>query len=264
MRNVLRVALSRECSWIEQAAVPRILRGIDVLVFPELVDGGYAALARGRGRHTLGDALYRSFAALTRTGVPVCIAGSWLLRTPQEGVTNASLVFRRGRCIYRYDKIHLFRAGGDTCYFSPGRTTGTFSLTAGRHRLRAGVVLCYDLRFPELIRAMALRGMRVLFVPARWPAVRDLAWRTLLRARAIENQIFVIGCNGPGREGGHSYVFGPLGEELFSSEGTGRRRIWEVRLPLQRLEQSRRLHDNLQDAIVLRSTAVRALLPRAR
>jgi omega-amidase len=264
MSNVVRVALSGGCSWVSRGAVPPVLKGADVLVFPELVDGGYAALARGEGRHTFGDALHRSFAALTSTGVPVCIAGSVLLKARGGDATNTCLVYRRGHCIHRYDKIHLFRAGGDTRYFSPGRTLGTFSLPAGRHRLRAGVVLCYDLRFPELIRAMARQGMRVLFVPARWPMVRDLAWRTLLRARAIENQIFVVGCNGPGREGGHSYVFGPLGEELFSSKGKGRQMIWKVDLPLRRLEESRRLHSNLRDAVLLRSTAIPALLPKAR
>jgi omega-amidase len=256
MKGVLRIGLSRDCRWVLRGRIPRALKGCDVVIFPELVDGGYAALARGKGRHTLGDALQRSFARLTRRGVPVCVAGSVLLKRRGGNATNASLVYHRGRLIHCYDKIHLFRPAGDARYFSPGRRIGTFLLPRGPRRLRAGVILCYDLRFPELSRAMARQGMQILIVPARWPAARDLAWRTLLRARAIENQIFVVGCNGPGAEGGPSYVFDPLGGELFSTKGKNRKAFWSVSLPLQRLEESRRFHDNLRDAVVLRSATI--------
>jgi predicted amidohydrolase len=106
--------------------------------------------------------------------------------------TNTSIVFAHGRLIHRYDKIHLFHPTGDHRYFSTGSRVKTFRLGGG---LRAGIVICYDLRFPEITRALALQGMRLLLVPSRWPSIRDRAWKTLLRARAIENQIFVIGCN---------------------------------------------------------------------
>jgi len=256
MKDVIRVGLSRECRWVISGRIPRGLKGCHLVVFPELVDGGYSALARGAGGHMPGDTLQRSFARLTRSGIPFCIAGSVLLKTRRGRPTNTSLVFHRGRLIHRYDKIHLFRPAGDDQYFSPGRRIGTFPFPPGGRGFRAGVILCYDLRFPELIRAMAAQGMRILFVPARWPALRDLAWRTLLRARAIENQIYVVGCNGPGAEGGHSYVFGPLGEELFSTRGKKRQGEWRVALPLRRLKESRRFHDNLRDAVVLRSATI--------
>jgi omega-amidase len=255
MKSAVRVGFARQCGWVPLGIIPRELRGSDVVVFPELVDGGYAALARGAGRHRLGDGLLASFARLTRRGGLACVAGSVLLQSGRGG-TNTSCVFRGGRLIHRYDKIHLFRPTGDTRYFRPGRRIGTFPLPGSRQRLRAGVILCYDLRFPELVRAMALQGLDVLFVPARWPRKRDLAWRTLLRARAIENQIFVVGCNGPGAEGGYSYVFGPLGEELFSSRGKTRQPFWSVRLPVRRLEESRGLHNNLRDALLLRRMTI--------
>jgi predicted amidohydrolase len=249
--SMVRVGLARRCGWVLRGEIPRILRGCDVVLFPELVDGGYAALRRGAGHHRQGDRLLTSFARLTRRGGPACVAGSVLLEGT-GGPTNTSCVFHRGRLVYRYDKIHLFRPAGDTRYFHRGDRIGTFRFPISPGGLRAGVILCYDLRFPELVRAMALRGLDVLFVPARWPRKRDLAWRALLRARAIENQIFVVGCNAPGREGGYSYVFGPLGEELFSSRGKAGRAYWSVRLPLGRLAESRRLHDNLRDAVLLK------------
>ncbi len=244
--------MSRECRRVARGGVPGAPRACDVLIFPELVDGGYAALARGEGRHREGDAFTRSFADLSRRGNLVCIAGSSHLSGAAGRATNTSLVYSGGRRVHRYDKIHLFRPAGDVRFFSGGRSIGTFLLRSGRPRLRAGVVLCYDLRFPELIREMARRGMRILFVPARWPAVRDRAWHTLLRARAIENQIFVVGCNAAGREGGESYVFDPLGRELFSTRGKRNRRVWRVVLPLRRLEEARRHHDNLREAVLLR------------
>ncbi len=263
MKDFLRLGLSRECRWVVRGVAPRALRGCDVVMFPELVDGGYAALARGEGRHVAGDALARSFARLSRSDVSLCVAGSALLENPSGSATNTAFVYRQGRRIHRYDKIHLFRPAGDARLFSPGRRIGTFLFRAGGRRLRGGVVLCYDLRFPELIRAMACGGMRILFVPARWPAVREESWRTLLRARAIENQIFVAGCNGPAPEGGNSYVFDPLGEELFTTKGKEERTAWSVLLPLRALETSRRLHDNLRDAVVLRSTVIPPTLREA-
>jgi predicted amidohydrolase len=162
--------------------------------------------------------------------------------------------------IHRYDKIHLFHPTGDHHYFSRGSTFGAFRGVRG---LRTGVIVCYDLRFPEIIRAMALQGMRLLLVPARWPSVRDRIWRTLLRARAIENQIFVVGCNARGEEGGASYAFDPLGEEIFSSRQARRRDVTLLTLSPGSLAAARRHHDNLKEALVLKSSRIpHSLSPR--
>jgi predicted amidohydrolase len=171
-------------------------------------------------------------------------------------MTNSALVFSRGRKIHRYDKIHLFRPCNDHIYFAAGRTTETFVFrTADGARVRAGVEICFDLRFPELARMMALQGMVILFVPARWPKKRDDAWRTLLKARAIENQIFVVGCNAVGEEGGNSYVFDPSGEELLSTSGDPGVPSHTVEIDLGRIAHARRLHRNLEEAVLLRRLA---------
>ena len=65
---------------------------------------------------------------------------------------------------------------------------------------RLGVLVCYDLRFPELARYYFHSGVEVLVVPGQWPESRGQHWRTLLRARAIENEVFVVGCNRTGQE----------------------------------------------------------------
>lgn len=135
------------------------LKRADLLVLPELADGGYAALAGGVSPHIPTDDYFKGFAALTRQHDVCCVAGSSFVAGPSGRWTNSSLVYHHGRLVHRYDKVHLFKPTGDTKYFSPGKTYGTFAVTLRGHRLRAGVIICYDLRFPELIRAMAKEGM---------------------------------------------------------------------------------------------------------
>lgn len=114
-----------------------------------------------------------------------------------------------------YDKAHLFPLLDEHLLFSPGDHPLLFEL----YGITAATAICYDIRFPEFIRSLALAGADLLFVPAQWPIPRIDHWTTLLRARAIENQIFVIGCNrcgwgGGDQYGGHSTVVGPDGNIL--------------------------------------------------
>jgi predicted amidohydrolase len=208
---------------------------------------------RGGGCHVLGDETVGLFRKLTTGRHLTCVAGSVILKDRAGVPKNSSLVFARGRLIHRYDKIHLFRPAGDHRYFRPGQRIATFRLTLASGSVRVGVILCYDLRFPELVRAMASDGMRLLLVPARWPFVRDGAWRTLLRARAIENQIFVVGCNSSGKEGGFSYIYDPTGTEVYSTRRIKSRDIHVVPLDLGCLEDARRHHNNLSEAVLLSS-----------
>jgi omega-amidase len=226
-------------------------REVDVLVFPELMDGGYAAVKRGEGRHSLDDGLVAAMRDASRGG-PCIIGGSMMLAAGGGRHTNTSLVFSGGRVVHRYDKIHLFRPGNDHAYFTAGRSVETFPLAVRGTRLRAGVVICYDLRFPELTRVLAQDGAQLIVVPARWPLVRDLAWSTLLRARAIENQAFVAGCNAGGEEGGRSYVFGPSGEQLLAVDQDDTAAVAAVALDTDMIAVAHRFHDNIREALLLR------------
>ena len=85
--------------------------------------------------------------------------------------------------------------------------------------VKCGLIICYDLRFPELTRSLALQDIELLFVPAEWPGIRREHWQTLNRARAIENQIFLACCNGCGTAGetvygGSSAIYDPWGTIL--------------------------------------------------
>lgn len=232
---------------------PASFTGPQLILFPEIAFGGYARLAQGPVSTHESREQVEAFRTLsTATGATV-VGGSLPLPARRGKWTNSSLVFSGGRRIHRYDKIHLFRPCNDHVYFSPGRSARTFAFRGpGGERIRAGVVICFDLRFPELARLLALQGMQILLVPARWPRTRDDAWRTLLKARAIENQIFVAGCNASGEEGGWSYVFDPAGEELLATGKDPAQTIHTVSLDFARIAQARMLHRNIDEAILLR------------
>lgn len=131
-------------------------------------------------------------------------------------VYNTAFVFdRKGECIATYDKTHLFTPMGEDGYYTAGDSLCRFTLDG----VRCGMIICYDLRFPELVRTLALAGLDVLFVVSQWPKARTFHLRTLTTARAIENQMFVVCCNSCGTAGdtvfgGNSAVINPLGETL--------------------------------------------------
>ena len=115
-----------------------------------------------------------------------------------------------------YRKIHLFRLMAEEQFLAPGPEAVTVDLPWGR----VGLAICYDLRFPELFRRYALAGAKLILLPAEWPHPRRTHWRTLLRARAIENQMFVAGCNRVGSSKGSDFfgasaLIDPWGEALI-------------------------------------------------
>ena len=234
-----------------RTAERRRLRGADLLVLPELFDGGYRALRAGGSPVTAHTPHVRFLRELSSTERLTCVAGSAMLRR-RGATTNTTLVFARGRTVASYDKIHLFRPAGDHRFFVRGTRPVTFLLRAGRRRIRVGLMLCFDLRFPELARELVRRGSEILVVPARWPRMRNEAWKTLLRARAIENQVFVIGCNAAGREGGPSYVFGPDGRMLLAMVSRKAGGLKRCSCDLADIGRVRRLFDARREAVLLR------------
>ena len=161
------------------------------------------------------------------------VAGSIAERRPgHERVSNTSVhVGPDGELRARYRKIHMFdvEVGGveyrESEHSEPASEI-TLSETAEGTPL--GLTVCYDLRFPELYRILALRGARIVTVPANFTRVTGEAhWEVLLRARAIENQVFVIAPgqgNRPGPEGdsyGNSMIVDPWGEVLARAPREG-------------------------------------------
>ncbi|WP_192896575.1 carbon-nitrogen family hydrolase [Cohnella sp. AR92] len=192
----------------------------DVILVPEMWNTGYA-LERIRELADPAGVRTRAFVSefAKRHGVNV-IAGS-IAELREDGggerpktVTNTVYGFdRHGDEIAEYSKIHLFKLMDEHLHLEAGEKPGRFTLEG----CPAGVMICYDIRFPELARKLALDGAKVLFVPAEWPHPRLHHWRTLLQARAIENQMYVVACNRTGVSGttrffGHSMIVDPWGE----------------------------------------------------
>ena len=132
-----------------------------------------------------------------------------------EKVFNTVHLIDNGRLAGVYRKLHLFSLLGEDKAFDGGDSWLLAETSIGT----VGVMICYDLRFPELSRRLAVEGAQVVCVPAQWPKPRQEHWRTLLRARAIENQLFVVACNACGPIGkldffGMSMIIDPKGEVL--------------------------------------------------
>jgi predicted amidohydrolase len=150
-----------------------------------------------------------------------------------ERVGNVSIAFGRdGGIVAAYTKIHLFdvEVGGISYRESDGTAPGDEPVLATLEGLPVGLTVCYDLRFPELYRELGRRGALVLSVPANFTLLTGLAhWEPLLRARAIENQAFVLAAGQHGKPGGgskpsfgHSMIIDPWGTVIAQAgEGDG-------------------------------------------
>lgn len=147
------------------------------------------------------------------------IAGS-LPETDGRNIFNTLYVIDKdGTRTGAYRKIHLFSPTGEDRFFAAGSRAVVCDTSVGK----LGLMICYDLRFPELCRTLALQGATTVVVSAQWPNVRIQHWEVLLQARAIENQLFVVASNRCGKDpsieyGGSSAVVSPLGNVVSCSE----------------------------------------------
>ncbi|WP_392424981.1 carbon-nitrogen family hydrolase [Barrientosiimonas humi] len=200
-------------------------RGHDLVVLPELWSAGgfdYRSWEE-RAQQVDGDVVQRMAQAAREIGAMVH-AGSIVERpgdeTGPEGkeLWNTSVVLdASGERVATYRKIHRFGfGGGEPKLMEAGEDVVLLDLPDGS---RGALSTCYDLRFPELYRAQIDQGATVFVIPAAWPMARVEHWRLLLRARALEDQCVVVGCNTAGTHagtemGGHSAVVSPTGEVL--------------------------------------------------
>ena len=125
------------------------------------------------------------------------------------------IIDKDGTVAGQYRKIHLFSLIYEDKAFTPGNRAIVCNTSCGR----IGVMICFDLRFPEVCRTLAIQGARIVLISAQWPQSRILHWDALLRARAIENQLFIVASNRVGNDGdlifnGHSQIISPDGAIL--------------------------------------------------
>ncbi|WP_026960811.1 carbon-nitrogen family hydrolase [Alicyclobacillus herbarius] len=221
--------------------------GADVAVLPEMWTSGYDFGRLEEHAETLtGPTRARMAEAARRLGLWV-VAGSWPVRGP-EGVANTSCTFApNGQLVHVYRKVHLIGLMAEDRYLVPGQAANTFTLAGNE----AAVMICYDLRFPELARRFALSGAKVIFIPAEWPVQRAAHWRALCTARAIEDQAYVVAVNMSGwndqdRFAGGSLVVDPWGEMVV--EGGEEPGILYADIDLTKVEEVRSAMSVLRDA----------------
>lgn len=197
--------------------IERIVRDkIDVIVLPELWSCGFNYRILDEAVGMTPDIL-ATVSSLAQEH-NVTIIGSLPEKKIKNIYNTAFVTDPNGKIISKYQKIHLFPPLKEDKHFAPGRVASVFTING----VTFGTAICFDIRFPELIRKLADQGMEVLVVCAQWPKIRYHQWITLLKARAIENQIFVVAVNRCGTQCGteflgHSVIVNPYGEAVYEA-----------------------------------------------
>lgn len=237
--------VAQALSMVEEAASA----GAEVVVLPELFNG-YGDLAQvvAEAEPIPGPTTERMGACAKQHGIWL-LAGSVCEQSNQPGRGyNTSLLFSpEGTPVAQYRKLHLFDAnvpGNVSVCESQHMLPGDGVVVLGTELATFGLAICYDLRFPELFRQMSRRGMDVLLFPSAFTAAtgRD-HWHVLVRARAIENQCYVVAANQCGKHTerqssyGHSLIVDPWGRIL--AEGGDEETIIFARLDGIRLKSTR-------------------------
>lgn len=178
----------------------------------------------------------------------ILLIGGSIPETEDGKIYNTCFVLDKiGEVIARHRKVHLFDVDipgmrfAESATFSPGSDVTVFDTEFGR----MGAAVCYDVRFPELHRAMAVRGAEVVFLPAQFNlATGPKHWELALRSRAVDNELYFIGASAARYEGfnyecwGHSTVIDPYGDVVATCDET--EQIVYADIDLNRVDEVRR------------------------
>ena len=222
------------------------LRGnTEVVVLPEMFSTGFSMNTR-----TLAETMDGETAEWMKrmsSENKVIVTGSMIIEEDKKFYNRLIWIMPNGEYGY-YDKRHLFAYSEEDKYFSPGNKRLIASVKGWKINLQ----VCYDLRFPVWARQTSEAEYDVLIYVANWPERRSHAWKTLLCARAIENQCYVVGVNRVGTDGngiyysGNSLVIDPLGEVLYHM--ADEEDVFTVTLQKERLNEVRTKFPFLKDA----------------
>ncbi|MBR1857897.1 MAG: carbon-nitrogen family hydrolase [Selenomonadaceae bacterium] len=186
------------------------IKSTDVVVLPELWSTGFYPKPVKDFADKCG---YRTCNFLSELAIKnnINIIGGTVIVEDDGNFYNRCFTFnRQGKIIAVYDKIHLFSMSKENNVFKAGHELPIFEIDG----IKTSVVVCYDIRFPELIREAALSDIEILFIPAAWPLKRLDHWQILTKSRAIENQIFVVAAN----SAGYSSIIDPSGTILIEAK----------------------------------------------
>lgn len=222
-----------------RAAVKKVAgHNVDVVVFPEMWNTGYALSQLGKLADDGGQHTQQLLTELARQYDVNIVGGSVATERASKFYNTSYVVDRLGQVVGEYDKVHLFGLMKEDQYLTAGNRENYFRLAG----VPSASFICYDLRFPEWIRTVARHGASILYFSAEWPASRIPQWKLMLRARAVENQAFVVAVNRVGTDpdnefNGHSVVVDPLGKVIVDAD-EGEKIVY-AELDLGQLQQVR-------------------------
>ena len=186
-----------------------------LLVLPEVWTTGYSLGHLAEEAESETSPVIAELQKIAKENSCAILAGSVPMHHDGKIYNTSVAIAKNGALVNKYDKVHLFGLFNEEQFFAPGNNFQAYDLDG----LCCGSTICYDLRFPELFRHLALQGAKIIFCPAEWPEARGDIWRLLAQARAAENHTFVVAVNCAGSfKGapfyGHSMVVAPSGKIL--------------------------------------------------
>jgi len=214
-------AVQSNCEKFSQFAAQASQLGAEIIIFPEMSDTGYLLSSLEQDAGTWPGYAYNAASVAAKDNQINLICG--ISERAGDTIFNSLACFNSaGELIGSYRKTHLFTPDpvNEDLFCRAGDKLALVEIAG----LKWGLSICYDLRFPELYRALSIRGADILLNCAAWPAARSTHWDCLARARAIENQCFFVGVDRVGKDGklkmnGASQVVSPTGE-ILAQAGT--------------------------------------------
>ncbi|MCK9211554.1 MAG: hypothetical protein M0P61_12020 [Ignavibacteriaceae bacterium] len=208
----------------------------DLLIFPEMTLTGFSMDAAQLCEAIDGDTVsfFKKFALVYQTD----IIGGFIQEENRKFYNSLVHIDYFGELVKEYNKVHPFSLAGEHKFYSAGDSPEITKMKDWK----IGLSICYDLRFPELFRMYAKERVHLIINIANWPDTRINQWRALLKARAIENQCYVIGVNRVGSDpkanyDGYSSLFDPMGEELLAVENV--EGFYSVEIEIDKVEKTR-------------------------
>lgn len=225
MSNLVITLIQTNLFWEDKAAnlqmltekINAVTGQTDLVLLPEMFSTGFSMKPKILGETMLGETM--QWMEKISAEKKVVITGSLIIKEKNNYYNRLIWMLPNGRYSY-YDKRHLFAYGKENEHYK----AGTKRLLVEINDWKINLQVCYDLRFPVWARQDGVTEYDVLVYLANWPAQRIDAWKSLLVARAIENQCFVVAVNRVGNDGndifhnGCSMVIDPLGEILYQRE----------------------------------------------
>lgn len=188
---------------------------VELIIFPEMTLTGFTMRSEKKAEGIRGDS-FRFFSAIAKEKSSNIFAG--IIERRNTRIYNTLVHIKPdGNLVKLYRKIHPFSYSGEDKYYSAGVRPAMSKI----RKWKIGLSICYDLRFPELYRKYGKKKCQLMVSIANWPDTRIENWKVLLKARAIENQCYMVGVNRVGNDPkfnyiGYSSIFDPIGTEIVS------------------------------------------------